>query len=300
MNRPRAVLGIDVGGTTVKARLETVAGELLEARREATPKGDADAARLAALAARLAVDAAAHAEVAAIGLVVPGIVQVATGRSVLAVNLGWRDVPVVERVRAALRQRGVDAPLVFGQDVRAGALAEAVNGAALGIPGPVVFLPIGTGVAASVVTDGEVLFPDGWAGEVGQLRLTDARFGGRLLEDIASAPALAASAGAPDARIAIERAVAGDPQAGAALDDAVAALAEAAAWFVAVLGCSRIVLGGGLAEAGEAVLTPLREAVAGRLEGFPPVEIVGAAHGDVAGAIGAALLARRAAGDARR
>ncbi|GAA4166478.1 ROK family protein [Gryllotalpicola daejeonensis] len=302
MSLPRAVLGIDVGGTTIKLRLETRSGELLDARRAPTPQGDAEALRLAELVAELAADAAQKGELDAIGLVVPGIVDAVTGRSVLAVNLGWRDVPVVELTRAALTRRGIHAPLAFGQDVRAGALAEATSGAARDVAGPVVFLPIGTGIAAAVVANGDVQFPDGWAGEVGQLRLTDARFGGRRLEEVASAAAVAAAAGTPDARTAVDRAAAGDPRASAALDDAVVALAEAAAWYVAVLGCSRIVLGGGLTEAGEVLLAPLRSAVSARTDGFPPVELVRAVHGDEAGAIGAAVLARRTAtaGEAAR
>ncbi|MCL2516752.1 MAG: ROK family protein [Microbacteriaceae bacterium] len=292
MRSQRCVLGIDVGGTTIKARLEDETGALLASRRVATPRDDPSAQRLAEAIARLATEAVGGGRLDAVGLVVPGIVDVAAGRSVLAVNLGWRDVPVVDRVRAALSTASLDAPIAFGQDVRAGALAESHGVGGPGA-GPVVFLPIGTGLAAAVIDGGDILFPDGWSGEIGQLRLKHPPFHGQRVEEVASASAFATAAGASDAREAVGRLDAGDPAAVAAFAATVAALAEVIVWSCAVLGGRRVVIGGGLAEAGDRLLGPLRAAVSDCLGGLPAIDVRRARHGDEAGAIGAAILARR-------
>jgi len=272
-----AVLGIDVGGTTVKMRVGDERSAAAE-WRVPTPVGDP-----AALAA-LVADAAARHPVDAVGLAVPGIVDERAGRCIRAVNIGWEDVAVHDLVSARL-----DVPLVIGQDVRAGALAEARTGAAADASGPVLFAPIGTGLATALVVRGEVFDASPWAGEVGQVRLPD----GRRLEEAASASGLARRAGAVDAATVATLVRQGDPAAVEAWDECVHALAEPLAWAAAVTGCSTVVVGGGLAESGDLLLTPLSRAVADRLGSLRAPEIVQAYHGDRAAVVGATLLALR-------
>ncbi|MBB1151516.1 ROK family protein [Amycolatopsis dendrobii] len=272
-----AVLGVDVGGTTVKMRV-TDGRSVFAEWREPTPFGDP--AALADLVAR----AVARHPVEAAGLVVPGIVDERAGRCVKAVNLGWDDVPVRDLVSARL-----DVPLAFGQDVRAGALAEARTGAAAGASGPVLFAPVGTGFATALVVRGEVLDAGPWAGEVGQIRLP----GGRRVEEVASASGLARRAGAPDAAAVAARVRDGVPAAVEAWDECVRALAEPIAWATAVAGCATVVVGGGLAEAGALLLDPLAREVAHRLGALRAPAIVQARHGDRAAVVGATLLALR-------
>ena len=212
------VLGVDVGGTDTKAAL--VDGDAVEYRSQPTPptpEGIVEA--IAALAG----------DARAIGLAVPGVVDDANGVAVWSENLGWSDVPF-----AALLTERCGLPTVLGHDVRTAALAETRLGAARGMT-DVVYLSIGTGIAAGIVLGGRLHAGGGYAGEIGH---TDAGHdepcacGGRgCLEAIASAAAIArrytARSGRPVAG-AKEVLQAGDADALAVWDEALDALA--AAW----------------------------------------------------------------------
>ena len=78
-------------------------------------------------------------------------------------NHGWRDLPIRAQVTEAVR-----IPTVVGHDVRAGLVAEARLGAAVGAR-DALFLPLGTGIAAALMVDGHVLSGGGWAGELGHV-----------------------------------------------------------------------------------------------------------------------------------
>lgn len=288
-----AVLGVDVGGTGTKARLTDADGLVLDETRVPTPRDDPSGLRLAVAVADLAVRALDRGRLDAVGLVTPGVVDEATGTVVLAVNLGWRDVPVRDLVRAELVRRGVDVPIAFGHDVRAGALAETHTGDTALSRGSVAFVPVGTGLASALVVDGRVVSGGGWAGEIGQVLIPSGPHAGRRVEEIASAGGVAHRSGSASAHAAMLRVRDGDPVATAVWDDCVAVLADALAWTTAVAGCHTVIVGGGLAESGPLLFGPLRTAVAERLVGVRAPEIVPAAHGDAAGAIGAGLLARR-------
>jgi glucokinase len=298
------VLGVDVGGTGIKARITDAAGTVLGEHRVPTPRADPDAVQLAEVVAELAATAvstahsggvAVDAGLDAVGVVVPGVVDEATGMSVLAVNLGWQGVPVRSRIHAALLARGVDVPVAFGHDVRAGALAETrpVLGASQPLDrGSVGFVPVGTGLASALVVDGAVVSGGGWAGEIGQVRIQHGPHAGLRVEEIASAGAVARRAGTASAHAAMLRVQQGDPVATAVWHECVDVLGEAIAWITAVAGCHAVVVGGGLAESGAMLLDPLRAAVSDRLVGLRAPTLLPARHGDAAGAIGAGLLAR--------
>jgi glucokinase len=299
----QAVLGVDVGGTSVKARAVGRDGAVLFDRRLATPVGDAEGAELVRTVGRLARDARdalipPGAELGGIGVVVPGIVDDRAGIVRVAVNLGWRELPLRERLRAGLDEAGIAVPLAFGHDVRAGALAEARTGAGADATGPVAFVPVGTGLAAAVVVDGAT-FGDGWAGEIGQVVLTGGPHAGLRVEQVASAGAVAARLGEPDARAAVARVRAGDPAAAAVWDECVTVLADAITSLVAATGCTVVVVGGGLAEAGAILFDPLGAALETRLAQLRRPALRAAAHGAAAGVMGAIELARDAIGAAR-
>ena len=74
--------------------------------------------------------------------------------------------------------------------------------------------------------------------------------------------------------------------------EAVDALAMVIAPIVAAAGTRRIVIGGGLVNAGPVLLDPLREALMGRLPEGVELDVVAAVLGEWAGAIGAATLAQ--------
>ena len=295
------VLAFDVGGTDIKSALFDADGVALGLRRTPTPVADGDRTevlieRLGVLAAELTAD---HPDVVpqAAGLVVPGIVDEAKGVAVWSSNVGFRDVPM----RALLAER-LGMPAALGHDVRAGGMAEARLGAGRGEP-HVLFLAIGTGIAAAHVVDGRAFAgAHGAAGEVGHVIV---RPGGPpclcgsrgCLEAVASASAVgrryAELSGIADAAAfdVAARAAAGEPLATAVWTEAVEALADGLLTAQALYDAGIVVLGGGLAEAGEALLVPLRTALDQRITFHRIPRLVRAQLGDTAGCLGAALLA---------
>ena len=95
-------------------------------------------------------------------MIVPGLVDTATGTAVYAENLGWQDVPFVDRLTEA---SGL--PVAFDHDVRSAGAAEQRFGAGRGYR-DVAFVPIGTGISAALVLDGRP-YRSAWAGEIGHI-----------------------------------------------------------------------------------------------------------------------------------
>ncbi|MFC5500691.1 ROK family protein [Lysinimonas soli] len=285
------VLGIDIGGTSIKARLADGDDLTLGTWREPTPAQDPSGASTAEVIGAMVERARRTAPLGAVGVVVPGIVDDDAGVCIHSVNLGWHDLPIRD-----ILQRRVDLPMAFGHDVRAGALAESLTGAAAGVVGPVVFIPIGTGVASALIIDGAVISSGGWAGEIGQVILDSGPHAGHRVEEIASATGIARRAGQPNALAVAELVTAGDAVATAAWDEGIDVLADALAWIDAIVAPEMIVLGGGLAEAGELLTRPLERALVRRLPSTRIPALSRARHGDAAAMIGAGYLARRRLG----
>ncbi|MEU3030300.1 ROK family protein [Streptomyces incarnatus] len=298
----RHVIALDVGGTGMKAALVGDDGALLHHARRATGRErgpDAVVAGILDFAAELyAYGAEHHGPPAAAGIAVPGIVDEEHGTAVYAANLGWKDVPL----RDLLAKR-LGVPVALGHDVRAGGLAEGRIGAGRGAD-RFLFVPLGTGIAGAIGIDGRVESgAHGFAGEIGHVVV---RPGGTLcpcgqrgcLERYASASAVseawAAAGGDPDADAAdCARAVtAGDPGARRVWQEAVDALADGLVTALTLLDPRTLIIGGGLAEAGEVLFQPLRDAVRRRVTFQKLPSIVPAALGDTAGCLGAGLLAR--------
>ncbi|WP_432564392.1 ROK family protein [Kineococcus sp. SYSU DK003] len=278
-------VGVDVGGTTVKALRLGGDGTVLAERRASTPvpdpTGEGVVATVAALAAGLG-----HRLGDPVGIALPGVVDETAGTAVHSVNLGWRDLPLARSLADALGD-GV----VVSHDVRAGAVAEHRTGAAVGAAGVVAFVPVGTGIAAAVLVDGAPLVAGGWAGEIGQLVLADGPFGGRRVEEVASAAATARRAGAAGAREVAAAVRAGDVAAQRVWGETVDVLGQALAGLVATVAPRVLVVGGGLALAGDLLLQPLAQRLQQLLPGLRRPALVAAVHGDTAAARGAAMLA---------
>ncbi len=235
---------------------------------------------------------------AAAGVAVPGIVDEQNGIAAYSANLGWRDLPL----RDLLSQRLGGVPVALGHDVRTGGLAEGRIGAGRDA-GRFLFVPLGTGIAGAIGIEGRIeAGAHGSAGEIGHIVV---RPGGRLcgcgqhgcLETVASAAAVGRAwaeacgdpaAGAADAAKAVES---GDPRAAAVWQEAVDALADGLVTGLTLLDPQTLIIGGGLAEAGDTLFVPLREAVAARVTFQRLPSIVPAALGDAAGCLGAGLLA---------
>lgn len=236
----------------------------------------------------------------AVGLVVPGVVDTVEGVALWSENLGWRDVPY----RSLLEER-VGLPVAFGHDVRAGALAEACLGAGVEAR-RVVVVAVGTGIAAGAVFDGILDDPDRPSGEIGHV---DVGTGlpcvcglTGCLETVSSAAAVArrysewtgTRVSAADVAAAVER---DDPVAREVWRQAVEGLARALAWVVAIQAPDAIVLGGGLARSGDLLLGPLRKDLERRLSFHHRPDLVQSRFGELAGCVGAGLLAQRLVGD---
>ena len=298
----RHVIALDVGGTGMKAALVGAEGELLHRARRATGRErgpDAVVEHILGFAAELRAYGEEHYGVpaSAAGVAVPGIVDAERGIAAYSANLGWRDVPLRDLLAGEL---GV--PVALGHDVRTGGLAEGRIGAGKGAD-RFLFVPLGTGIAGAIGIDGRVeAGAHGFAGEIGHIVV---RPGGTpcpcgqtgCLERYASAAAVteawAAVSGAPgaDAADCAKAVTSGDPRAEKVWQEAVDALADGLLTALTLLDPRTIIIGGGLAEAGETLFTPLREAVRDRITFQKLPSIVPAALGDTAGCLGAGLLA---------
>ncbi len=278
------LVGVDIGGTAIKAVAIEPDGHVLRRVKVPTPQADAAGTRTADTVAQLLIDL--DAAPGAAGMAAPGIIDGARGVVLHSHNLGWRELPLVDLVST---RWGCRIPL--GHDVGAGAAAEHRWGAGADGPGLTAFLPVGTGISVAIAGHGAPA-QSPWAGEIGMLAPFPEPHPDLVnLESITAAPAIARAAGRDSARAVAAAVELGDPTATAAWNTAVEALADALSWVTALLAPARIVIGGGVADAGDTLLVPLRAAVARRLTILPEPMIVRAKLGPWAGEIGAALLA---------
>jgi glucokinase len=286
---------VDVGGTSMRRGVvdldPSVPPVVHELGSEPSATGPDDAvAQVLALA-----EAASH-DVAAVGVVLPGIVDESVGVGVWSENLGWRDVAFGDLLRSRL-----DVPVAIGHDVRSWGAAERRWGAGRGLS-DVAVVVIGTGISAALVVDGRPLVARGFAGEIGHLRVGGdepcACGGSGCLEAVASAAGIVRAynaaadqsvTGAVDVAAAVRR---GEPVAVEVWSTAMDRLADGLAALTTVVAPEAIVLGGGLALAGEELLfAPLRSRLADRLHYSPVPELLPAAFDRTGGLVGAALLA---------
>lgn len=237
-----------------------------------------------------------HVELRALGLVVPGLVDDAAGVGLFASNFGWHDYPFGERVREA-----TGLPVAFGHDVSAAGVAEMRAGAGLGANDAVVLI-IGTGIAGAVFCEGRPVRAGGYAGELGHAQVP----GGfpcacgalGCLETVGSAGAIArrynlrTGRTVSGAKAVLAASQAGDADACEIWSDAVSALAFSICQLVAMIGTETVILGGGLAQAGSALLDPLGKEIEERLSFLRVPRLKTSVLGQDAGLIGAALRAR--------
>jgi glucokinase len=292
-----AVAAVDVGGTTIKAGLVEPDGTVTAERVVPTGAEDGPATVVERLRA-VVRDLVHDGRPAAVGVVVPGAVDATRGVAVFSANLGWRDVALRELLAA-----DTALPVALGHDVAAAGLADATFGATAGTDESLLVV-IGTGIAAVLRSCGRVVRgAGGLAGELGHVPVDPdgepCPCGQRgCLERYASAAAVSRAyaarggrAGVPAAEIA-DLALT-DDAAAAAWQGAVDALAVALASATMLLDPAVIALAGGLAEAGDRLLAPLRASFAGRVRWRPPPPVACSPLGARAGLLGAALLARQ-------
>jgi len=329
---PEYAIGIDLGGTFIKAGVVDAAGHIIYQASRPTEgeKGrDAIVANIAAAAeAVLAGAGFAWEQVAGVGLGSPGVFDYERGGIVHhSPNLkALEGHPLPLLVQEQLRRPGV--PVVLENDANAAAFAEKWVGAGRDARSLVLFT-LGTGIGGGIVLDGEVWHGStGFAGELGhQTILPEGPLCGcgnrGCLEAIASATGLvrrlreAVEMGRPTALANRVRggekvtskdvylaAVAGDATARALLEETGRYLGIAAANMINILNPEMVVFGGGMTGAGEMLLAPIRAEAQRRAipAAYAACRIVFAQLGNDAGLIGAAgcvLKASRGSARAR-
>ncbi|HCG02225.1 MAG TPA: hypothetical protein DEV93_16985 [Chloroflexi bacterium] len=318
MTSDRVFVGIDLGGTEIKAAALTEHGEVLEHRSIGT-RGregrDAVMERLAGIvdwARQVSPDGLAGA-----GVAIPGVLDMQSGRVEMMTNLthDWNGF----LLKDALQDRtGMKTSVM--NDVRAATLGEQVWGA--GKPySDFICIAIGTGIGGGLVLTNDLYMgARGAAGEIGHITvLTE---GGYLcncgnhgcLETIAAAPALTRAAREaieagddllgslagsiePAPHQIVQAAQRGSETANRIFSYAGRMTGQALAGLVMTLNPQAIVVGGGVAKAGELLLEPIRREIKRRTTLLSPerggVEVLQSPLGGEAGAIGAAAWAMR-------
>lgn len=262
--------------------------------RRPTPRAEGTDRVIAAISGFVADLARPRAGVRplAVGLAVPGLVTAT--HAVFSAAFGWRDVP------AAAFFGDVELPVALGHDVRSAGEAELAYGEGGRGVKDVLYLPIGTGIAGAVVLSGGLYGgAGGWAGQIGHIPVwpdgVACGCGQRgCLGAYASGRAVAERYGVEGAEEVVRLAAQGDVRARAVWGEAVEALALALATYTLVADPALIVLGGGVALAGDALVVPLRERLAGRLAFRAAPEVRVSRLGAMAGLMGAGLMGWRA------
>ena len=296
---PRAtVVAVDFGGTKIDVALARGAGEIHRRIRLDThaPDGPEQALRRAAEAARALVTADRaedNGPVAAYAAVCPGVIQ--DEQVLLAPNLpGWQNLAFARRMAEELDV----AEVAVTNDVRAGALAELRFGSLRNVD-PGIYLSLGTGIAAALVTQSQVAAgAHRAAGEIAYMTvdpITPAQPGQAALEEVAGGRSLGerASAMLGEQISAQELLSRTDPVARHLVHQALGILADAITNLAVFIDPERIAVGGGMMAAAETIL-PVLQARLRQVAPFPP-EVVAAHFTHDASLHGAIALALDAA-----
>lgn len=310
------VAGLDVGGTKTLAAVVDGNSQIVAEVRRPTAGGDGLVPFLQSVLDEVGSRAGLPlTDLAAVGVGVPGVVDPVAGTVKHAVNLGVGGHPVDV---AGPLGRMVDGPVSVANDVNQAAMGAVEL---LGLDGDVAYLSVGTGVALGLVLAGRLHHgATGIAGEIGHLPIDPygplCTCGQRgCLEAIASGAAitrrwaggdgagnggrdLTDDGGSAPAAALFQAAAAGNARAMAVRDDVCTHLAGAVALVVQTVDPDTVVIGGGVAEAGEPLLDAVREALRRRTAGSPLLTSFGLASrvavlppGLPVGAIGAARSA---------
>jgi glucokinase len=295
-------IGVDVGGTHLRAAAVAADGSVLDRHRAPSPVDDPES-----LVSAIAEAAGIVGEGLPIGVGVAGVVD-GSGTFRYGPNLAVRDVPIRARLTELL---GVEVSVI--NDATAAVHGERSAGAAHGLDDVVLFT-LGTGIGGGIVAAGRLVTgTGGLAGELGHLTVVpdgrmcgcggrghvEAHASGSALEaaarDVLEAGVATALAPGADAIEVVGAAGSGDAAARAILADAARAFGVAVAEVATTLDPAVVLLGGGAGAAFAPWYVPAAEAAlaertfASRFRTLPPVRL--ATLGDDAGVIGAALVA---------
>ncbi|GAA5151395.1 ROK family glucokinase [Nocardioides marinquilinus] len=306
--------GIDIGGTKIAGAVVDEQGTVVDEHRVVSPANDAQAIDDAI--AELVLELARRHEIVAVGVGAAGYVDAGRRKVMFAPNIAWRD----EDLGGELEAR-VNLPVVVENDANAAAWGEFTFGAAADAH-DMLMVTVGTGVGGGIVANGELYRGAfGVAAEIGHMRVVRGGRqcgcgnlgcleqyasgsalvrGTRALADQPEAAALLARAGgdvdAIDGPLITAAAADGDPFAISRVSELGTWLGEAVASLANILDPGSVVIGGGVSEAGDLLLDPVRRAFEQQVIGRgvrPLLDVRAASLGNRAGVIGAADLARR-------
>lgn len=309
-------VGVDVGGTKIAAGLVDEHGQLIA--RERTESPATDPGEIVRTIGTLVRSLAQDHDIEAVGVSAAGFVDKKRATVVFAPNLAWRDEPLKERL-----QKELDLPVVVENDANAAAWGEFTFGAGEDVE-DLLMLTIGTGVGGGVVIDGELVRGGfGFGGEVGHIQMVPGgvkcgcgnlgcleSYGSgnslvrmtreHAVEDPERAATLLARAGGDVAGISgpliTEAAQAGDQFSIDRLAELGDWIGQGVATLTAVLDPNVVVIGGGVSEAGDLLLQPIRVSFANHVTARghrPMLEVRQAQLGNAGGMVGVADLARR-------
>jgi len=306
------VLAIDIGGTKLALGLVDAAGTILARDEIPTHAAEGPGRILARLldTARTMLERAGPAlAVRRAGIACAGPLDRQAGLILNPPNLpGWTRIALVEQVQQAL-----GLPAVLDNDANAAALGELQYGAGRGARS-LVYLTVSTGIGGGIILEGRLWHGLGdSAGEIGHMTIDPdgppCGCGNRgCLEALASGPAIARRArealqgGRPSRLRDLAEATAadvvrlareGDALASEVWAGAVQALALGVGAAITILAPERVIIGGGVAQAGDALFEPVRREVRRRVKlvAVESVPILPAALGRDVGILGAAALA---------
>jgi glucokinase len=294
------VLGVDIGGTTMKGEITDSAGAVLAAAVLETPHGEAAFETMGVLGDQLLAELTdeQRGRVARAAVVLPGIVDPVRSIAIFSSNVGWRDVHIGDRFTA---RWGI--PVLIEHDVAVAGWAEWRFGAGRDHDDVCVVI-LGTGISGILSVGGKLVRSRfGQTGEYGHipvrhadgLRCPCGNIG--CLETVASGASIARAyrrrtGHETDSAADVFALLHADPDAKAVVDDAISALADGLLGIIHATCPELIVLGGGLAGAGAALTDPLYRTLAERTRLVPPPPVVLGEFGARAGLVGAARFAR--------
>jgi len=293
----RCAVGIDLGGTNIFGGLVDGTGRVLATTKRPTPVAEGPQGIFSAMRAmiRELLPHAGGREVVGIGLGIPGLLDRAAGKSVFSPNLNWANVPITTE----FAEFGL--PVDFDNDVRVHANGEMLFGAGKGLSN-FILITLGTGIGSGIVLGGEIYRgPKGIAGEIGHITLNpggakcgcgkrgcfEAEASGKNIGRRAKEAGIAGTS-----RELFEKAAAGDAAAIDLIDKVTYDLARGIVTYATLMNPERVIVGGGVAMAGDLLFGPLQKHV--DEDSMPGVrgsfDIVPAVFGDEAGIVGAAAL----------
>lgn len=294
----RCAVGIDLGGTNIFGGLVDGDGRLITTRKRPTPVPQGAPGIFQAMRAMITelMGEAGGRKVVGIGLGIPGLLDRERGLSLQSPNIPWgANVPILPAFT------GFGLPVEFDNDVRCHTIGELHFGAGKGIK-HFLLATIGTGIGSGIVIDGKLYRgPTGLAGELGHVTLQpggpqcgcgkkgcfEALASGRNIGRRASEAGIAGSA-----RELFAKGAAGDQRALELIDRIAYDLGRGISIYVNLMNPQRVIVGGGVCQAGDLLFEPLRRYAT--QETMPGIrgtyDIVPAHFSDEAGIVGAAAL----------